>query len=75
MREAIDGLLAEQGYVILGPTPALIEMLRGRYRFQVLVKGAMSPAAKRGVVGVARKALSDLRSCSLRWDFDPYDLT
>ena len=39
LEEAVEGSSSE----ILGPTPALIERLRGRHRLQILVKGSLDP--------------------------------
>jgi primosomal protein N' (replication factor Y) len=73
--KAARDLLEERSFDILGPTPALIERLRGRYRILVLVKGAMTKEQKRSVVDTARKAVAGPGRTDLRWDFDPYDMT
>ncbi|UCF03985.1 MAG: primosomal protein N' [bacterium] len=72
---AARDLLEKRKYDILGPTPALIERLRGRYRMLVLVKGEMTRAVKRNVVDTARRAVARLGRTDLRWDFDPYDMS
>jgi primosomal protein N' (replication factor Y) len=59
---------------VLGPTPALIERLRGRYRFQILVKGILEETARRGMVRAAREALAGMKSIDVQWDVDPITL-
>ena len=59
---------------VLGPTPALIERLRGRYRLQILVKGILDPDLRRDMVRTAREALSGMKSIDLQWDVDPVTL-
>jgi primosomal protein N' (replication factor Y) len=67
LETAIAGALA----AILGPTPALIERLRGRYRRQILVKGELDPQLRRKMLRAARKSLAGEKSVDLQWDVDP----
>ncbi len=64
-------VLAKRGCEVLGPTPALVEKLRGKYRLQVLVKCDLDSGARKRIVKAARASLSSLRRIDLQWDFDP----
>ncbi len=67
-------LSSEEGagvFDVLGPTEALVKRLKRRYRFQVLVKGALPKEQRRRLVEGAKKALSDLGKIDLWWNFDP----
>ncbi len=67
---------AEKGVEVLGPTPAPIERLRRRYRWQLLVRGrsgaAVRRAARNGHDTVRRQA----RTAGVRMlvDVDPYSM-
>ena len=67
---------AEKGVELLGPTPAPIERLRRRYRWQLLVRGrngaAIRRAARAGHDAVRRAA----RAAGVRVlvDVDPYGM-
>jgi len=67
---------AEKGVEVLGPTPAPIERLRRRYRWQLLVRGrsgaAVRRAARLGHAAVRRAA----RAAGVRIlvDVDPYSM-
>ncbi len=56
---------------ILGPAPAPLERLRGRFRWQILVK-ARDPGTLRGVVGPAVEATKASAAVRLSVDVDPY---
>ncbi|MCK4236780.1 MAG: primosomal protein N', partial [Candidatus Krumholzibacteria bacterium] len=75
VRGKLDDLFAAKGIDVLGPTPALIERLRGKHRVQVLVKGNLDAGEKKKMVGAARKAVSGLGRIDLQWDVDPVDLS
>lgn len=67
---------AEKGVELLGPTPAPIERLRRRYRWQLLVRGsngaAIRRAARAGYEAVRRTArAADVR---VLVDVDPYGM-
>jgi primosomal protein N' (replication factor Y) len=51
-----DGDAQSGGVEILGPAPAPLARLRGRYRFQLLLKGADEAALDRVVRDVAHRA-------------------
>jgi primosomal protein N' (replication factor Y) len=58
---------------ILGPAPAPIEKLRGRYRWQILLKGEKS-ASLLERANQARAMLPRSRSVRLHVDVDPYSM-
>ncbi|MEK7341879.1 MAG: primosomal protein N' [Candidatus Binatota bacterium] len=58
---------------ILGPAPAPIEKLRGRYRWQILLKGKAGSSLL-GFAGQARQILPRSRSIRLHIDVDPYNM-
>ncbi len=58
-------------FIVLGPAPAQIGRLRGRYRFQLLVKGSFDPESKRDLVGMAGEGLNKMKDTRLKWDVDP----
>ncbi len=68
---SLAAALDEKAHSVLGPTEALIGRLRGRYRFQVLVKGALDDGARKKLIASAKKALKGFKGIDLRWDFDP----
>jgi primosomal protein N' (replication factor Y) len=47
---------AEPGLEVLGPAPSPLARLRGRYRFQLLIKGADSEAVRRAALRVRQAA-------------------
>lgn len=71
----VHGAIAGAGVVdesrILGPTPAVVEKLRGKYRFQLLVKGTLEPYEKKKLVLSAESALAKERGVELQWNVDP----
>jgi len=72
---ALEKTLAGAAPGVLGPTPALIERLRGRYRFQILVKGSLDEPLRRRLLGAARESLAGAKSIDLQWDVDPIALS
>ena len=60
---------------ILGPTPALVEWLRGTHRMQILVKGRLDDALVRELVRAARESLAKKPGVELLWDVDPMSLS
>ena len=58
---------------VLGPAPAPILKRRGRYRWQLLLKGKQS-AALLDLAGHARRLLPRSRACRLHIDVDPYSM-
>ena len=69
---AASGVVDEEG--ILGPTPALIEKLRGNYRFHVLVRGEIGLADRQVLAVAARKAITDAKGVDIQWNVDPVNL-
>lgn len=69
IREAVGGCAA-----VLGPNPAPLARLRGLYRWQVLVKGALAPAVRSEI----RRAGEEIRKANeklrVNWDVDPQAL-
>ena len=53
---------------------ALIEKLRGSYRFHLLVKGDRDAADKRRISDAAGRAAGDNRDLTLQFDVDPVNL-
>jgi len=72
---ALEKTLTGAAPGVLGPTPALIERLRGRYRFQILVKGSLDEPLRRRLLGAARESLAGAKSIDLQWDVDPIALS
>ncbi|HXG50135.1 MAG TPA: primosomal protein N' [candidate division Zixibacteria bacterium] len=58
---------------ILGPAPAPIGRLRGRYRWQLLLKGKQ-PSSVLELAGLAPQVLGSSRSVRLHIDVDPYNM-
>ncbi len=68
--------LAPKGVAILGPAPAPLERLRGRYRWQLLLRGR-NGAAVRATAAAGRDALRrQARAADVRVlvDVDPYNM-
>jgi len=72
---ALESAPAGAAREILGPTPPLIERLRGRHRLQLLVKGDLDDEGRRGMVRAAREALAGMKGIDLQWDVDPVTLS
>ncbi|MGD1047214.1 MAG: primosomal protein N' [Candidatus Krumholzibacteriaceae bacterium] len=60
---------------ILGPTPALIERLRGRHRLQILVRGLLDDGLRLNLLRSARESLAGMKQVDLQWDVDPIELS
>ena len=58
---------------ILGPTPAPIEKLRNRYRWQLLLKGKQIGSLIE-LANLARATFTRLRSVRMHIDVDPYNM-
>jgi len=72
---ALEKTLPGEAPGVLGPTPALIERLRGRYRLQILIKGSLDGPLRRSLLGAARESLAGAKSVDLQWDVDPIALS
>ncbi len=73
--EAIGGVLASAGAAVLGPTPALVERVRGRHRFHLLARGALDPGIRAAMARSARAAIAGEKQVDLQWDVDPVSLS
>jgi primosomal protein N' (replication factor Y) len=71
IRRALSERFGGGGTDVLGPVPALVERVRGRYRVQVLVRGDIGPGAKREMVRTAREAVAAVSRVDVQWDVDP----
>jgi primosomal protein N' (replication factor Y) len=66
--------IGRENVAVLGPTPPIIERLKGSYRLQVMVKGHLTAREKRGVVERFNEITLRMktgRAVDLRWDVDP----
>jgi primosomal protein N' (replication factor Y) len=61
------------GVRVLGPAPAPLSVLRGRKRFQCLLKADNWPAI-RGVCAEMRKSLAAEKNVRMSVDLDPMDM-
>ncbi|MBN2184792.1 MAG: primosomal protein N' [Candidatus Krumholzibacteriota bacterium] len=59
---------------ILGPTPAVVEKLRGRFRFLLLVRGVEKAVEKRRLVDIFKKELAERKEAEIQWNVDPAGL-
>jgi primosomal protein N' (replication factor Y) len=71
LARALAAAIDPKTCAVLGPTEALIGRLRGRYRLQLLVKGALDDRVRKVLIASAKKSLKELKGIELRWDFDP----
>ncbi len=63
------------GIEILGPAPALIEKLRGKYRMHIIVRAKSLPdSGKREIIAESTRALSAIKRTDLQWDVDPLSI-
>lgn len=60
---------------VLGPAPAMIEKLRGRYRMQILIRGDLDDAERKKLVSAARAAVPGRSRAEVRWDVDPLNIS
>lgn len=67
------GMSALKDIEVLGPAPAPISKLRGRYRWQILLKGKRGQALLQ-LASDARAALPASRHTRLHIDVDPYNM-
>lgn len=67
-----NGIIDEND--ILGPTPAVVEKLRGRFRFLVLVRGVEKAGEKQNLVEIFKKELAESRNADIQWNVDPAGL-
>jgi primosomal protein N' (replication factor Y) len=72
--ESLNDLFAQAGFDVLGPTPALIAKLRGRCRFQVLVKGSPDERRKKSAVAAVLAGLARFKNVDVQWDVDPMNM-
>lgn len=69
---ALARRVAADGLQVLGPAPAPIERLRGRFRFQLLLRAATRGALRPALLAVARAAVP--REVRLVIDVDPVSM-
>jgi primosomal protein N' (replication factor Y) len=62
---------AVPGLAMLGPAPAPLEKLRGRFRWQLLFRGPDHAALRRAHAGLARVAARAPGGAQVRFDVDP----
>ncbi|RKZ08563.1 primosomal protein N' [bacterium] len=75
--EAVYDALGAAGFGeadLLGPAPALLKRIKGRYRMQILIKGALDQEKKRRIVELSREALANFKRVEMQWDVDPINL-
>ncbi len=72
---ALERSLDPAKAAVLGPTPALVERVRGRHRFQLLVRGTFEPGDRGAMVRSARESLAGAKQVDLQWDVDPIELS
>jgi primosomal protein N' len=53
---------------------ALVERIKGRYRFHVMARGRFPDEAKKRLVDAAARALSGMKGIDLQWDVNPVNL-
>lgn len=73
--EALGRSLDAADAAVLGPTPALVERVRGRHRFHLLVRGALDREIRASMARAAREALAGEKQIDLQWDVDPVELS
>ncbi|MDZ7860410.1 MAG: primosomal protein N' [Candidatus Krumholzibacteriota bacterium] len=69
--ETLSDLDLERELSFLGPTPARIARLRGKYRYHILIKGTFDSKSKRILIDTAVKGVSNFKKTEIRWDVDP----
>jgi primosomal protein N' (replication factor Y) len=66
---------ADSGVLVLGPAPAPLARLRGRYRFRVMMRSSDRAALRRAALAVARRASQEPRGAvRVAIDVDPVQL-
>jgi len=71
--ESLSGGLGKS-IEILGPSPALLARIKGRFRVQILLKGDVTADVKRKIARVSSEILSRRKGTEILWDVDPVDL-
>ncbi|MCD6380556.1 hypothetical protein J7M07_08960 [bacterium] len=69
--EMFEGMKLNENFSFLGPAPARIGKLKGKYRFQILAKGIFDTESKKALVDVAGEGVSNFKKTEIRWDIDP----
>jgi primosomal protein N' len=69
--DAVRAALDRPGRTILGPAPGVLPRLQDRYRFQILIKGALVAREKRWLADCLRSLLAKHRGCEAHLDVDP----
>lgn len=75
-RGADDDIVPQSRISILGPAPAPIERLRGRYRWHILVKADSARVISQiaGMLGAWKQSVRGLKDFRLVVDVDPQDM-
>ncbi|MCB1182486.1 primosomal protein N' [bacterium] len=68
---ALRGSFTRPALTILGPAPAVFPRLHDRYRFQILIKGALRSGEKAWLVGVMADLKAGFRGVDVSHDVDP----
>jgi len=66
--------VAERGVLVLGPAPAPLARLRGRWRFRVMMRSDDRAALRRAAIAVSRRAQQEGRAIRIGIDVDPVQL-
>lgn len=72
--EALEGEGLRDAQALLGPVAALVERIKGRYRFHVMARGRFPDEARKRLVDAAVRALSGMKGIDLQWDVNPVNL-
>jgi len=70
----LRALAARDGFQVLGPAPSPIPRLRGRFREQLLVKGALGDAAKRTLLQHLTEVARGAAGVEFQVDVDPANM-
>ena len=63
-----------QGIRVLGPAVSPIPRIRGRFREQILLKGALSPDAKKELLDAVAECARTTPGIDLQVDVDPVNM-
>jgi primosomal protein N' (replication factor Y) len=66
--------IAERGVLVLGPAPAPLARLRGRWRFRIMMRSDDRAALRRAAIAVSRRAQQEGRAVRIGIDVDPVQL-
>ncbi len=66
--------VADRGVLVLGPAPAPLARLRGKWRFRIMIRSGDRAALRRAAIAVARRVPSEGRAVRVALDVDPVQL-